>query len=136
MSEAMKWDGDGSRISERIKGKDYIILKLSEYVVGKDADVSLLGEPEEIMEAHFFDEHSWIHIYEYDGELWINEVPDNGEEGLEERQSLRTSQTLICRKTIAYDDYGQAYFSGMRPLKLVERDSAVEKQKEGASYGK
>lgn len=129
MNEAIKWDGSAERIAEEIQGKDYIILKLSEYLTGHQADVSLLAEPEEIMEAHFFDEESWIHIYEYDGELWMNRVHDeavsNQEDNdyIEERQSLRTksmAQTLVCRKNIAYDDYGQAYFASMRPVRICD----------------
>lgn len=129
MSDAVKWDGDAGRIVEEIQGKDYIILKLSEYLTGHQADERLLAEPEEIMEAHFFDENSWIHIYEYDGGLWVNRVHDEDvsnkedKDYVDERQSLRTArtaQTLVCRKTIAYDDYGQAYFSSMRPVQIVD----------------
>ncbi len=120
MSDAVKWDGDAGRIAEEIQGKDYIILKLSEYLTGHQADERLLAEPEEIMEAHFFDEDSWIHIYEYDGELWVNRVRDDKKPYINEEQSLRTSQMLVCRKTIEYDKYGQAYFSSMRPVQIVD----------------
>lgn len=132
MSEAVKWDGNAVQIAEEIQGKDYIILKLSEYLTGHQADISLLAEPEEIMEAHFFDEESWIHIYEYDGELWVNWVHDEDESQkedngyIEERQSLRTSQTLVCRKTIEYDDYGQAYFASMRPVRICDGSNRKE----------
>ena len=119
MSNARKWNANDAEFRKKIQGKDYIILKLSEYLVGKDADEALLEDADEIMEAHFFNEEEWIHIYEYDGEFWMNVIKDNGAEYKNVEFILRSSQTLVCRKPIAYDNYGQAYFEYMRPVCIV-----------------
>lgn len=111
---------------EKVSGKDYILMALSSFNVGKNASIELLDEMwEELLEARFFDEDSLVHIYEFEGERKIacfQEEPEEKKDSFDERQLLRDQRyNLLVRKYIEYDEYGQAFISMVRPVRLEEK---------------
>ena len=70
------------QIGELIAGKSYIIYFLSELKMGSNADLSLLIPEEEILEAHFFDQREYIHLFELDDKLQAAVFRDDLGEGL------------------------------------------------------
>ena len=106
------------QIGELIAGKSYIIYFLSELKMGKNADLSLLIPEEEILEAHFFDQREYIHLFELDDKLQAAVFKDgSGEDYISEIHVLQNSKfrALECRKYVSYDEYGQAYIEMVRP---------------------
>lgn len=119
-----KFTDHRKEIEARIAGKDYIIYFLSEMKTGKDADRSLLNPEEEILEAHFFDEREYIHLYPYDETLRAAIFSDTGEEDRIDGSYLlrnRDFSELVYRQYVAYDEYGQAYVERVRPVCLRRR---------------
>lgn len=135
-----------AELCRMISGKDYILYRLSKMQIGKNAAPGLLDNPEEIIEAHFFNRSQYIHIFTYEDHLIAAVFEDSGSEGngegqekaaeaansaeadqdevFEEKQYMRdkTYKVLLCRKYISYDKpYGQAYVSMMRPVELGEK---------------
>lgn len=109
---------DKEQVGELIAGKSYMIYLLSELKMGKNADLSLLIPEEEILEAHFFDQREYIHLFELDDKLQAAVFKDDsGEDYISEIHVLQNSKfrTLECRKYVSYDEYGQAYIEMVRP---------------------
>ena len=109
---------DKEQVGELIAGKSYMIYLLSELKMGKNADLSLLIPEEEILEAHFFDQREYIHLFELDDKLQAAVFRDDlGEDYISEIHVLQNSKfrTLECRKYVSYDEYGQAYIEMVRP---------------------
>lgn len=109
---------DKEQVGELIAGKSYMIYLLSELKMGKNADLSLLIPEEEILEAHFFDQREYIHLFELDDKLQAAVFKDDsGEDYISEIHILQNSKfrTLECRKYVSYDEYGQAYIEMVRP---------------------
>ena len=78
---------------ELIAGKSYMIYFLSELKMGKNADLSLLIPEEEILEAHFFDQREYIHLFELDDKLQAAVFKDDsGEDYISEIHVLQNSK--------------------------------------------
>lgn len=110
------------QVGELIAGKSYMIYFLSELKMGKNADLSLLFPEEEVLEAHFFDQREYIHLFELDDELWAAVFKDDAEEDyISEVHILQNSEfrALECRKYVAYDGDGQAYIEMVRPAEFT-----------------
>ena len=143
-------------IEKKISSMDYMVQRLSSFDMGKDAQPELLEEMDEILEAHFFCEEAYIHLYEYDGELWVSELQEAAAEEMyavktestaaykkglaeameknlviyqDEEQLVRNGKSsrnggndnymkLTLRRYVEFDEDGQAYFAGVRPVKL------------------
>lgn len=110
------------QIGELIAGKSYIIYFLSELKIGSNADLSLLIPEKEILEAHFFDQREYIHLFELDDKLQAAVFRDDlGEDYISEVHVLQNSKfrALECRQYAAYDEYGQAYIEMIRPVRFT-----------------
>lgn len=106
---------------DRIEGKDYIIYGLSELLMGKHAERTMLDRPEELYEARFFNEKEEIHLFEFDGCMKVSLANDEGEEIITEIQFQRNEKfpQIEIKKYIKYDEYNQAYVYHMRPSRLI-----------------
>ena len=143
-------------IEKKITSMDYMVQRLSSFDMGKNAQPELLKETDEILEAHFFREETYIHLYEYDGEMWMAEMREAEKDNMyalktdsaaaykkelaealekklviyqDEEQLVRNGKSsrntvndnymkLTLRRYMEFDEDGQAYFAGVRPVKL------------------
>lgn len=143
-------------MEEKITSMDYMVQRLSSFDMGKNAQPELMEDTEEILEAHFFCEEAYIHLYEYDGELWVAEMQEAEQDDMyvlktdsaatykkelaealeknlviyqDEDQLVRNGKSsrntvndnymkLTLRRYMEFDEDGQAYFAGVRPVKL------------------
>lgn len=125
MIEQVNWE-EKEKINSIIKGKNYILYFLSSINIGGKEKNKLswdeLDKLDELLEARFFNEEEELHIYEFEGERKVSFLLDQKEDkAIIERQYLRDNDNkeIEIKKYIEYDEYGQAYISYLRPIRLL-----------------
>ena len=112
------------KLGEWIRGKDYIAYFLSELRIGKNADDTIFSPQEELLEAHYFDDTEYVHVFQYKEEFCaVCFTDEQKEDCISEVHFLRNRDfaKVECRKYISYDEYGQAYIEMIRPVQLIGR---------------
>lgn len=78
---------------------------------------TFVPDPDEMLEARFFDESGEIRIFRRDDELCACQITDEpGDNVIDESFCLKDLSTVTIRKYISFDDDGQAYIAYSRIL--------------------
>lgn len=107
----------------KVNGMDYIVYELSQILMGNSLT---LIDVDELIEAHFFNENCYIHVYDKQGNFHMTITTEFDDNYINEIQFLRGKKykKILCRKYYSYDSFGQVKIDLTRPIKLMQGDEA------------